>query len=192
MNKLTKNTSSVILIVSMLSFVLPVMAQTTTTTVSSVTTATTTTINVSSSAEGKLQSARNGIMRVANRFDVHIRNLESLSSRIASRINKIEQSGKDTTQAKAKLNEANMKIQESKDALVKLQQDFETAITSASPKKNFAASKDKLVKGVMDKIKAAHKALVETVVILVKVSKPLETATSTTTTTTTTTIITTP
>jgi len=189
-NKITKNISAVVLAVSMISFVLPVMAQTTTTEeTTSVTavTASTTTVRVVNKLEEKIQMVKNIVMKIATRFDVNVRNLESLSSRISSRINKFDQQGKDTTEAKAKLNEANTKIQETKDAIISLQAGINAAISSTTPKKTFTASKDKLVKGVMDKIKAAHKALVETVVILAKTNNALENATSTTTTTTTTT-----
>lgn len=181
MNKLTKNISSIILTASIISFALPVMAQTTSTNAVVPVTSATTTIKVNNGVEDKMQAVRNIAMRLANRFDVNIRVLDSLSSRISSRINKFDQAGKDTTQAKAKLNEANVRIQEAKDALLKMQQGIEAAITSATPKKTFAASKDKLVKGVMDKIKAAHKALVDTIVILVKVSESATTVNSTST-----------
>lgn len=186
MNKITKHIGLAVLAVSLFGSVLPVMAQTTSTNeIVPVMGATTTTVKVNNGADEKMQTIRNVVMRVANRFDVNIRNLESLSSRIASRINKFDQAGKNTMEAKAKLNEANIRILEAKDALMKLQAGIEAAITSTTPKKTFMASKDKLAKAVTDKIKSAHKTLVETIVILVKTSQSNGTATSTATTATT-------
>lgn len=169
-----KNLSLVILSVSLFSFGFVAFAQS-----QEIATGTASSAAVTSTAQ-RMQAARNFAMKMGNRFDVNLRTLTSLSSRVSNRINKLVEQGADMTEAKAKLNGANLKIQEAKDSLVSLQQGIESAIVSAQPKKAFAAIKVNSIKGVMDKIKAAHKALVDTIVILQKTAKSQNvTATST-------------
>lgn len=146
----------------------------------SATSTTATSTKTMTAAEKRLQLVRNFTSKMENRFNVNIRTLESLSARIASRVAKLDQAGKDTAQAKTKLAEANAKIQEAKDALAKMQQDIESAISTVQPKKAFELVKNKTIKVVMEKIKEAHKALVSAIVTLAKVNGGSnETATST-------------
>lgn len=130
-------------------------------------------------AEEKLFRIRGFIDNMENRFNVHIRNLDSLAQRIQNRIDKLVGEGRDMSNAQVKLNEAKIKIQEAKDELAKLKQGVDDMLLSASPKKAFINVKGKLVKAVTVKIKAAHKALVDTIVILRKEAEPTAAATST-------------
>ncbi len=130
-------------------------------------------------AEEKMLRIRGFIDNMENRFNVHIRNLDSLAQRIQNRIDKLVGEGKDMSKVQAKLNEAKTKIQEAKDELAKLKQGVDDMLSSASPKKAFINVKGKLVKAVTAKIKAAHKALVDTIVILRKEAEPTAAATST-------------
>lgn len=124
-------------------------------------------------AEEKLFRIRGFVDNMENRFNIHIRNLDSLAQRIQNRIDKLVGEGKDMFKVQTKLNEAKTKIQEAKDELTKLKQGVEDMLLSASPKKTFTnVVKGKLVKAVIVKIKAAHKALVDTIVILRKEAGP--------------------
>ncbi len=178
MNKIIKSVSLIAIMGSLAGGVFTVNAADTNAVTGTENRAATSTTKIDKAQE-RMQLLRNSAMRVENRFDVNIRTLDSLSSRIASRIGKMGQEGIDMTEAKAKLNEANIAIQSAKDAATALQQGIENAFSSTQPKVTFNKVRVQLVKDVMDKVKAAHKALVDTVTILMKVARPSDAATST-------------
>ena len=178
MNKIIKNASLAVIIIGFAGTAFAANAADQNAAVSAENRAATSTVKIDKAQE-RMQLLRNSAMRVENRFDVNIRTLDSLSSRIASRIGKLQQRGYDMTEAKAKLNVANTAIQSAKDVATALQQGIDGAFSAAQPKVAFNKVRVQLVKGVMDQIKAAHKALVDTVSILMKTASPSGNATST-------------
>jgi hypothetical protein len=127
--------------------------------------ATTTTAPISAKAakKAKLQEA---VTKMEHSLQVRIANLDDLAVRVQTRIGKMQQEGKDVTVANAKLVEAQKAIALAKAEMEKLKKANASMVASAKPTVGFANVKNKLVKNVTVKIKAAHKALVDTIVIM--------------------------
>lgn len=126
-------------------------------------TAATTTMMPVLTKKAKLQNA---VTKLEGSFMVRISNLDGLAARIQTRIGKLQQGGKDMTVASVKLAEAQKLIAEAKTELANLKKADTAMVASAKPATAFAAIKNKTAKNVVVKIKAAHKALVDTIVIM--------------------------
>ena len=109
----------------------------------------------------RLQEAVTGLERS---LEVRIATLEEVAMRIQSRIAKLQLEGKDMTIASAKLVEAQKAITGAKTELATMKKANVAMVASTKPATAFANIKNKLAKNVTTKIKAAHKALVETIV----------------------------
>lgn len=143
-------------------------------------------------AEEKVLKIRNTFVIMENRFTVQLRNLDLVASRIQNWIDRAITEGKDVSDVKIKLEEAKVKIQEAKDALAKIKTDIENIFYSDKPKTAFNAIKDAPKKVIVVKIKEAHRALVEAIIVLKKHYGVSTQATSTPATATTTSGTTTP
>lgn len=97
---------------------------------------------------------------MARRLENMISRLEQLAGRIESRLKKFEERGADVTGAKEKLAAARTKIVEAKEALTEAKGKLEGVLSSQNSKEAFKEVREGLVKGVVNKIKEAHEALV--------------------------------
>ena len=120
-------------------------------------------VDAKTEKKARLQEA---VMRLEHSLDVRIANLDGLAGRIQTRIAKVQLEGKDMTAANAKLGEAKKAIADARAALTALQKADAAMVASTKPATAFANIKNKTAKNVVVKIKAAHKALVDTVVII--------------------------
>ncbi|HAL24251.1 TPA: hypothetical protein DDZ49_02445 [Candidatus Wolfebacteria bacterium] len=111
----------------------------------------------------RLQEA---VRKVEQSLMVRITNLEGLAAKIQARIAKIQAEGKDMTLANTKLADAQKAIVAAKAELAILTKADTAMIASAKPATGFANIKNKTAKNVVVKIKAAHKALVDVIVIM--------------------------
>lgn len=125
--------------------------------------ATTSPVDAKAAKKAKLQEV---VTKLEGSLEVRIMNLDSLATRIQTRITKIQAKGGDMTTASAKLAEAQKAIAEAKTELANLRKADVAMIASAKPATAFATIKKKTAKNVVVKIKAAHKALVDTIVIM--------------------------
>ena len=114
----------------------------------------------------KKERLQEAVKKLENSFEVRITNLDSLAARIQTRIAKLQQGGKDMTAATVKLTEAQKAIVAAKAELAILKKADATMVASKKPATAFAVIKAKTAKNVTVKIKAAHKALVDTVVLM--------------------------
>jgi hypothetical protein len=126
-------------------------------------------ISAKEAKQAKLQGA---ITKMENDLQVRITNLDSLASRIQTRIGKMQQEGKDVTAATTALVNAQKIIASAKTDLVTLQKRISTMVVSKTPTAGFATVKKSATLGVAAKIKAAHKALVDTIVIMKRQGTP--------------------
>lgn len=138
-------------------------AQTTTTTQQVIATSTKVTATSTITKKARLQDA---VSKMERSFEVRITGLEGLAARIQTRIAKTELGGKDMTAAKTALTEAQKRIAEAKAELVSLKKADVAMVASAKPATAFVNIKNKFAKNVTTKIKAAHKALVDTITIM--------------------------
>lgn len=113
--------------------------------------------------ERKRERIRNFFEKMGKRLEAAIERLEKMASKIESRIQKFEAEGKDMSASKAKLALARAEIQEAKDAWIAAQGQFESALNAADFKEAFKTVRETIVKGVRDKIKEAHAALVDVI-----------------------------
>lgn len=114
----------------------------------------------------KKERLQEAVKKLENSLEVRITNLDSLAARIQTRIAKLQQGGKDMTAATVKLAEAQKAIAVAKAELAILKKADATMVASKKPATAFATIKTKTAKNVTVKIKAAHKALVDTVVLM--------------------------
>ncbi len=111
--------------------------------------------------EFKKRNIRNYFSSMGKRIGAALIRLDKLAGRIESRITKLKERGQDTSGAQAALEEARGAIEAAKTAFNEAKAKLDTALSSDNPKVAFRAVREGLVKGVIDKIKEAHKALVE-------------------------------
>ncbi|OGF82118.1 hypothetical protein A3B18_03350 [Candidatus Giovannonibacteria bacterium RIFCSPLOWO2_01_FULL_46_13] len=111
----------------------------------------------------RIRNIRNYFKTMGRRIEAAIERLEKLAERIESRIEKMEERGVDVAKAKTELAEAEVKITEAKTAFADAKAKLEAALSSETPKESFKQVREGLVKGVVEKIKAAHQALVEAI-----------------------------
>lgn len=127
------------------------------------TTAQTAPMDAKTAKKMKLQGA---VAKMEQSLEVRIGNLDGLAARIQTRIAKLQAEGKDMTMASAKLAEAQVAIAAAKTELATLKKADAAMVAAAKPATAFAGIKNKTTKNVVAKIKIAHKALVDTVVIM--------------------------
>lgn len=120
-------------------------------------------VDAKAAKKAKLQEAAR---KVEQSLEVRIANLESLAARIQTRIGKMQLEGKDVTAANIKLTEARAAIAVAKTELNNLKKADAVMVASAKPATAFANIKNKTAKNVVTRIKAAHKALVDTIVLM--------------------------
>lgn len=100
--------------------------------------------------------------RMLKRFDAAIERLEKLADRIESRLDKAAENGKDVFALRIKLDAARAKIAEAQTALDEAAAKFEAVVGADNPREAFKEV-EALMKGVKEKIKAAHAALVDVI-----------------------------
>lgn len=120
-------------------------------------------LSAKAAKKARLQEA---VMKLENSLQVRVTNLEDIAMRVQSRIAKMQQAGNDTNAATLKLMEAQEAIAAAKTDLATLKKADVAMVASAKPLAAFANIKNKTAKNVVVKIKAAHKALVEVVVLI--------------------------
>ena len=106
------------------------------------------------------------VTRLEMSLQARITNLEGVAGKIQARIGKIQQGGGDVTAATMKFAEAQKRITEAKTALGVMKAANIKMANAAKPAVAFGTIKNKLAKDVTVSIKAAHRALVDTVVIM--------------------------
>lgn len=117
-------------------------------------------------AAAKKARLQEAVTNMERSFEARITGLEGLAGRIQTRIGKLQLEGKDMTAATAKLTEAQKRITEAKTELATLKKADVAMVASAKPATAFGNVKNKYAKNITVKIKAAHKALVETIVLM--------------------------
>ncbi len=95
-------------------------------------------------------------------FEVAIKNLENLSKRVGSRIEKSDTQGKDVTEAKSFLDKANIQILEAKDQYKKLSDIIPDLFDKNSKKESKDAVKEQ-TKITKETAKLAHSSLVQAI-----------------------------
>lgn len=120
-------------------------------------------VDAKAAKKAKLQEA---VRKMEQSLETRIMNLDGLAARIQTRIAKIQMEGKDTTVANAKLAEARAAIMAARTELENLKKADAAMVASAKPATGFVNIKNKTAKNVVVKIKAAHKALVDAIVIM--------------------------
>jgi len=108
----------------------------------------------------RVQNIRKFFSKMGRRLEAALGRLENITERIASRIKKFEERGANVTEAKTSLEEARARIAEAKAAFEDAKSKLEGVLNSDDPKVAFKEVREGLVKGVAEKIKAAHQALV--------------------------------
>lgn len=126
-------------------------------------TATSSPVNAKEAKKIKLQGA---VTAMERNFEVRIALLDDLEARIATRIGKAQQEGRDMIAASAKLEEARKRIAEAKVELTNLKKANVTMVASTKPAVAFGNIRNKSVKNVTAKIKTAHAALVDAITII--------------------------
>lgn len=100
--------------------------------------------------------------KMVRKFEAAINRLRTLADRIDGRLDKFEDAGKDVLQLKSSLDKARMVTDEAESALDRAKEEFNALATSNNPQEYFKKVKE-IVAGVMQKIKDAHKALVDVI-----------------------------
>lgn len=100
--------------------------------------------------------------QMVRKFENAIDRLNNLADRIESRLNKSEEAGNDVSKIKDQLKSARDKISAAETALNEAKAKFKEMANSQNPKEAFRQVKA-LVQGVAQKIKDAHRALVDVV-----------------------------
>lgn len=113
--------------------------------------------------------------KVDHRLRVMLENQEKLAVRLADRIEKLAQEGVDVSVGREKLAQARKNIDEAKTALANIEKDVLAAVGASNSKTALASVKAKISKGVVEKIKSAHRLLAEAIASLKKgISKAKE------------------
>lgn len=105
------------------------------------------------------------IQKMVNRFKTAIERERKLADRIASRLDKAEQNGKDVAALRQKLTDAQLKIADARSALDTAEVKLQTAIASSTAK-NIMKDVTHAFGDVTVKLKAAHAALVDVINLL--------------------------
>lgn len=100
--------------------------------------------------------------RTIKRLVAATERLEKLSDRLGSRLDKLSAGGVDVSKSKELLAAARARIAEAKTGIDEAKTEIETALSSESPKEAFQKIRE-ITGTVNEKIKEAHKALVEAI-----------------------------
>ena len=119
---------------------------------------------------------------VSNRLDAYVRRITNVTDRLESRANKMGENGLDVTAARAKIAEARAELDKARQSLANIDAAVNNFVKSENPRTYWQQVKATYMSS-RDAIKAAHRATVETLLILKTASAPAPTATSTTTST---------
>lgn len=99
---------------------------------------------------------------MVRKFEAAISRLRTLADRIDSRLDKIEDAGKDVSEFRVLLDNAKITIETAEDSLDKAKEEFNALAKSENPQEYFKKVKE-IVSGVAQKIKDAHKALIDVI-----------------------------
>jgi len=112
--------------------------------------------------EKRAERVEQFFQQMVEKFKNAIERFKNFTDRIAERLNKAEENGKDISELRAKLALANEKILEAEKALEDAKTKYSEAVKEPDFKVAFQRVKE-IVRGVTEKVKAAHRALVEVV-----------------------------
>mgnify|MGYP001581897653 CR=1 FL=1 len=99
---------------------------------------------------------------MSEKFHAAIERLKNFADKIEDRLDKAEDNGKDVNESRAKLVEARTKIIATETALADAKAKYAEAVKNPDFKASFAKVKE-VVSGVVEKVREAHKALVDVV-----------------------------
>lgn len=114
---------------------------------------------VSEERAKKIEAFFGGMVR---KFEAAISRLRTLADRIDSRLDKFEDEGKDVSALRTALDNARNSIESAEDALDKAKEEFTTFASTENPKEYFEKVKT-VVHNVSQKVREAHKALVDVI-----------------------------
>jgi len=100
--------------------------------------------------------------RMIRRFEAALERLTRLGDRLELRLIKLEENGIDVAHARELLGESRNKIQEARGKIAETETEIYAALGSDDPKEAFGKVRE-LLKGAVEKIKEAHRALVDAV-----------------------------
>src|SRR3989338_4999484 len=100
--------------------------------------------------------------RMLKKFENALDRLNNFAERIGARLDKAEVNGKDVTELRTKLDTAETAIDDAQNALEDAKAQYATAVSDPNFKKSFAKVRE-LVRGVAEKVKVAHRAVVDVV-----------------------------
>ncbi len=119
---------------------------------------------------------------VSNRLDAYVRRITNVTDRLESRANKMAENGLDVTAARAKIAEARTELEKARQSLINIDSAVNNFVRSENPRTYWQQVKATYM-SARDAIKAAHRATVETLLLLKTASAPAPTASSTTSST---------
>jgi Mg2+ and Co2+ transporter CorA len=119
---------------------------------------------------------------VSNRLDAYVRRITNVTDRLESRANKMSENGLDVTAARGKIAEARAELEKARQSLTNIDTAVNNFVKSENPRTYWQQVKATYM-SARDAIKAAHRATVETLLLLKTTSAPAPTASSTTTST---------
>lgn len=119
---------------------------------------------------------------VSNRLDAYVRRITNVTDRLESRANKMSENGLDVTAARAKIVEARTELEKARQSLANIDAAVNNFVKSENPRTYWQQVKATYM-SARDAIKAAHRATVETLLLLKTASAPAPTASSTTSST---------
>lgn len=99
---------------------------------------------------------------MVRKFEAAISRLRDLGDRIDSRLDKFEDAGKDVVALRASLDKARVVIDDAESALDRAKEEFNSFATSDNPQEYFKKVKE-VASSVAQKVKDAHKALVDVI-----------------------------
>lgn len=110
----------------------------------------------------RAERVRASIRRMLTRFEAALGRLDNLAIRIAARLDKLSQDGKNVSASRTALETAQAKIEAAKIKLAEAGAVLETVADSEKPKEDFENSRTNL-ETVKTAVKEAHTALVDTI-----------------------------
>jgi Mg2+ and Co2+ transporter CorA len=119
---------------------------------------------------------------VSNRLDAYVRRITNVTDRLESRANKMGENGLDVSAARAKIAEARTELEKARQSLANIDTAVNNFVKSENPRTYWQQVKATYI-SAREAIKAAHRATVETLLLLKTASAPAPTASSTTTST---------
>ena len=110
----------------------------------------------------RAERVRFSIRRMLTRFEAAVSRLDNLATRIAARLDKFSQDGKNVSASRTALDAAKVKIDSAKTKLAEARTALEAVADSENPKTDFENSKANL-EAIKIAVKEAHTALVDVV-----------------------------